>query len=390
MQARPGIRDSRRWLCAVARNHCLDLLRKRSRRTRVITQLGLLTGEASDPGQQVATRDLARQTLRRLKPRERAILWRSLVEGASLQELAVEFRLTYHAAAKLLHRSRCRSQALIRAISALILPDLFRILESLVRLAGRAERRAADLGAADAFDKAGLVVPAAVIGTLAAGSVAISAPAADARSPEPIVAAISTELEPTGGASARPTMPSLRLHDGTGIKKTLLPPKSPASDRPPPAAQPGVADRAVATDSTPAASVPAAAATGAGVAVTSLPSTAPVENAPSTASIDGVTAASPSPQAIASPTPTVDPTTASTPVPSPSSSQPDAPVSAAPIGNSALGPNPTPTPLRPDAVATARTNPSPSASCPAWRHRGRLAPSASARPICVNGAAFPG
>ena len=434
MQARPAIRDSRRWLYTVARNHCLDLLRKRSRRTRVIAQLVPLTGGTLDPGQQVVTRDVARQTLRRLKPRERAILWRSLVEGASLQELAVEFRLTYPAAAKLLHRSRGRSQALIRAISALIVPDLFRILEALVRLVGRAERRAADVGAADAFDKGGgLVVPAAVIGTLAAGSVAISAPTLEARSPEPITAAISTEVEPTGGELARPVLPSLRLQDSAGITKVLLPPKLPVSNRPLPAPRPRVTDPAAATGSGPLTSVPPAAATGAGVAVKPLPTAAPAADAPSTASVvDGTresprpnanaspspnanaspgpnanaspspnASASPSPNASASPPPSVDPMTRASPVPSPSASPPD-PGSRAPVSNSAVGPDPKLASLPPSAAATTPTNTSPPATCPVVRHRGPPAPSPAARsenpptpsasiaPVCANGAYISG
>ncbi len=97
---------ARAWLLTVARNHCLDLLRRRKRLGKALTTLGSDDGRATDVETAVADRDFVDNVLKQLSKRERQALWQSAVESRPLADIASGLRLSYMAAAQVLHRAR--------------------------------------------------------------------------------------------------------------------------------------------------------------------------------------------------------------------------------------------------------------------------------------------
>jgi RNA polymerase sigma-70 factor (ECF subfamily) len=97
---------ARAWLLRVARNHCLDLLRRRKRLGKAMVTLGHDAGQGADIETVVADRDFVDIVFRQLSRRERQALWQSAVESRPLAEIAGRLRLSYMAAAQVLHRAR--------------------------------------------------------------------------------------------------------------------------------------------------------------------------------------------------------------------------------------------------------------------------------------------
>lgn len=97
---------ARAWLLTVARNHCLDLLRRRKRLGKALTTLGPDDGRATDIETAVADRDFVDIVFKQLSRRERLALWQSAVESRPLADIASGLRLSYMAAAQVLHRAR--------------------------------------------------------------------------------------------------------------------------------------------------------------------------------------------------------------------------------------------------------------------------------------------
>jgi RNA polymerase sigma-70 factor (ECF subfamily) len=102
--AKPGA--ARAWLLTVARNHCLDLLRRRKRLGKALTTLGPDEGRRTDIETAVADRDFVDVVFKQLSRRERQALWQSAVESRPLADIASGLRLSYMAAAQVLHRAR--------------------------------------------------------------------------------------------------------------------------------------------------------------------------------------------------------------------------------------------------------------------------------------------
>jgi RNA polymerase sigma-70 factor (ECF subfamily) len=100
---------ARAWLLTVARNHCLDLLRRRKRLGKALTTLGPDDGRGTDMETAVADRDLVDTVFKQLSRRERQALWQSAVESRPLADIASGLRLSYMAAAQVLHRARRRA-----------------------------------------------------------------------------------------------------------------------------------------------------------------------------------------------------------------------------------------------------------------------------------------
>src|SRR4029077_16406551 len=100
---------ARAWLLTVARNHCLDLLRRRKRLGKALTTLGPDDGRATDVETAVADRDFVDIVFKQLSRRERQALWQSAVESRPLSDIASGLRLSYMAAAQVLHRARRRA-----------------------------------------------------------------------------------------------------------------------------------------------------------------------------------------------------------------------------------------------------------------------------------------
>jgi RNA polymerase sigma-70 factor (ECF subfamily) len=102
-------RVARGWLLTVARNHCLDLLRRRKRLGKALVTLGPDRGTGTDMETAVADRDFVDVVFKQLSKRERQALWQSAVESRPLADIASRLQLSYMAAAQVLHRARRRA-----------------------------------------------------------------------------------------------------------------------------------------------------------------------------------------------------------------------------------------------------------------------------------------
>ena len=100
---------ARAWLLTVARNHCLDLLRRRKRLGKALVTLGPDDRRGTDMETAVADRDFVDVVFKQLSLRERQALWQSAVESRPLADIASGLRLSYMAAAQVLHRARQRA-----------------------------------------------------------------------------------------------------------------------------------------------------------------------------------------------------------------------------------------------------------------------------------------
>ncbi|HKV32258.1 MAG TPA: sigma-70 family RNA polymerase sigma factor [Candidatus Dormibacteraeota bacterium] len=108
------------WLLTVARNHCLDLLRRRKRLGKALVTLGPDDAPGRDLEATVADRDFVDIVFKQLSKRERQALWQSAVESRPLADIASGLRLSYMAAAQVLHRARRHAmQAAARVAVAL-------------------------------------------------------------------------------------------------------------------------------------------------------------------------------------------------------------------------------------------------------------------------------
>ena len=116
----PGSPQARGWLTRVARNYCIDLLRRRERFGSALITLAATADAGGDSVQSVEDRELLTTVLQQLGVRDREALWQSAVELRSLPEIARSFNLSYTAAAQLLSRARRRA-VLVAARLAVIL-----------------------------------------------------------------------------------------------------------------------------------------------------------------------------------------------------------------------------------------------------------------------------
>ncbi len=116
----PRSAQARGWLTTVARNYCIDLLRRRERFGSALTTLAATAGAGAESVESVEDRQLLMTVLQQLGVRDREALWQSAVESRSLPEIARSFNLSYTAAAQLLSRARRRA-LLVAARLAVIL-----------------------------------------------------------------------------------------------------------------------------------------------------------------------------------------------------------------------------------------------------------------------------
>lgn len=123
--------NPRGWLLTVARNHCLDVVRRQKRFGKILTTMGSSLEDGVNPESTVIGRQNVDSVLRGLSPRERQALWQSAVERRTLADIANGLRLNYMAAAQVLSRAR-RHAAVAMARVAAILFGL-RILRGLAR-----------------------------------------------------------------------------------------------------------------------------------------------------------------------------------------------------------------------------------------------------------------
>ena len=116
----PTSAQARAWLITVARNHCIDLLRRRERLGLALTTLGATSDADAASVEAVEDRQLLLAVLKELGVRDREALWQSAVERRSLAEIARSFGLSYTAAAKLLSRARQRALVLAARLAAIL------------------------------------------------------------------------------------------------------------------------------------------------------------------------------------------------------------------------------------------------------------------------------
>jgi len=116
----PRSAQARGWLTTVARNYCIDLLRRRERFGSALTTLAATADAGAESVESVEDRQLLMTVLQQLGVRDREALWQSAVESRSLAEIARSFNLSYTAAAQLLSRARRRA-LLVAARLAVIL-----------------------------------------------------------------------------------------------------------------------------------------------------------------------------------------------------------------------------------------------------------------------------
>jgi len=111
---------ARAWLLTVARNHCLDLLRRRKRLGKALVTLGPDDSRGTDMETAVADRDFVDSVFKQLSKRERQALWQSAVESRPLTDIASRLRLSYMAAAQVLHRARRRAHQAAARVAVVV------------------------------------------------------------------------------------------------------------------------------------------------------------------------------------------------------------------------------------------------------------------------------
>jgi len=110
----------RAWLMTVARNHCLDVLRRRKRLGSALALLAADGRGAPNCDVAVIDRQLLAAVLHELGKRDRLVLWQSAVERRPLGEIASYLGLSYMAAAQLRHRARTRASMIAARLAALL------------------------------------------------------------------------------------------------------------------------------------------------------------------------------------------------------------------------------------------------------------------------------
>jgi RNA polymerase sigma-70 factor (ECF subfamily) len=123
---------ARAWLQTVARNHCVDVLRRRKRLGKVLVTLSPDNDERDDVASGVADRDLVGAIFKGLSPVERQALWHSAVEHRAVNDIAGRLQLSYMAAAQVI--SRARRHALQLAARVAIVFGLVRLGRNASRL----------------------------------------------------------------------------------------------------------------------------------------------------------------------------------------------------------------------------------------------------------------
>lgn len=126
----PDGKEASAWLATVAKNYCLDILRRRRRFQSALTTLGAGVAVIESESE-VVDRHLAQAVLDQLAVRDRRALWESHVEERPVGEIAERLGLNYLATAQLLHRARRRA--------ALVAAELVALL-ALIRLGVRRAR----------------------------------------------------------------------------------------------------------------------------------------------------------------------------------------------------------------------------------------------------------
>jgi RNA polymerase sigma-70 factor (ECF subfamily) len=176
----PHSSEARRWLTTVARNYCIDVLRRRERFGTAVATLAATADGADEGVQSVEDRQLVLAVLQQMGTRERQALWQSAVEDLPVAEVAKASGLSYLAAAQLLHRARRQ---------ALVLATRLAVVLGLAALGRWFTRRSSLLQRSQQI--AAVVAIPAVIGLAVVSSSPQPPIVAQATSPSPLVVAQS-------------------------------------------------------------------------------------------------------------------------------------------------------------------------------------------------------
>jgi RNA polymerase sigma-70 factor (ECF subfamily) len=214
-------RRARAWLLTVARNHCLDVLRRKKRFGRALTTLGGDGDPETDLEAAVADRDLIDLVLKQLSFRERLALWQSAVEQRPLADIAAGLRLSYSAAGQVVHRARQRAVRYAASVAAVIMG--LRLPRAVRRFLDRAPI-SGNVGA-DTLLAAQRVLLVAAVPLIAAVSLQSSNDLA--AGPRPVRIAIPVLANQATPGQAVASVPRLLLTIPEGALKTAL--KPPAS-----------------------------------------------------------------------------------------------------------------------------------------------------------------
>jgi RNA polymerase sigma-70 factor (ECF subfamily) len=104
----PGLRDPDRfqpWLHRLTVNACLDVARRRRRRSVEVELTPIVTPSVGDATAAFAERELIDDALRRLEPEFRAVVVLHYFLGMPLQDVAVSLRIPVGTVKSRLHRS---------------------------------------------------------------------------------------------------------------------------------------------------------------------------------------------------------------------------------------------------------------------------------------------
>ncbi len=190
--------QARAWLLTVARNYCLDQLRREKRFDAAMTRLRIEPKRQADPESSVLDRDTVAAIFKQLSDRERSVLWQAAVENRPLADIAARLHLNYMAAGQVVSRARRRASMLAAKVAA-----VFVVFRLITKRAG--------------------VLPAKLVAATAVPVIALtvqpssSAPATSA--PVPLHSSVSAKQAHIGqqasgsakAASAQPTPASPRL-----------------------------------------------------------------------------------------------------------------------------------------------------------------------------------
>jgi RNA polymerase sigma-70 factor, ECF subfamily len=129
----PAGKRGRAWLVTVARNYCLDMLRRQKRMGSALNTLAAEPVPYAEAEKAVLDREFVDAVLRQLKDRERQALWQSAVEYRPIGEIGNYLGLSYMAAAQLLHRARRHALVVAGRLAAILgLLQLNRLAKRLV------------------------------------------------------------------------------------------------------------------------------------------------------------------------------------------------------------------------------------------------------------------
>ena len=184
--------EARAWLFSVARNYCIDQLRRQKRLNTALTRIGADSQPEVDPESSVVDRDTVDAIFKQLSARERTVLWQTAVEHRPLAEIANRLHLNYMAAGQVVSRARKHASMLAAKVAAIFL--IFRLIS---RRVGSARLPSSSGGTG--WGLVAVVLPLVALSVQPSSSATASAAPAE----QPAPAANRGPATSAGGASSK-------------------------------------------------------------------------------------------------------------------------------------------------------------------------------------------